>query len=194
MEFTLTNPDTGIKDILVIFDGVPYEADSNHPWWDEIVRLCVADDPRVLDLFPIRSVQRPSEEIAFEDDSTHPEEPRWLPHNVDQESREVLFGGALMAVSSPAPDEQARAEVSAHLNRTCIQAAHVSDVSREADEWQVLFGIAIGVVEELREDLRDLIGDLDYELERSSFLEAALQHYASHAWNDIKRELGARRS
>ncbi len=65
MEFTLTHPDTGLKQILVIFDGVPYEADSEHPWWDEIVRLCLADDSRVLDLFPIRPIQQPSEEIPW---------------------------------------------------------------------------------------------------------------------------------
>lgn len=79
MEFTLTHPDSGIKDILVIFDGVPYEANSDHPWWDEIIRLCLADDPRVLDLFPIRPVQQPSEEVPYEG----PTEPRWLPHNVE---------------------------------------------------------------------------------------------------------------
>jgi hypothetical protein len=56
MEFALTHPDTGIKEILVLFDGVPYEANSDHPWWDEIIRLCLADDERVLDLFPIRPV------------------------------------------------------------------------------------------------------------------------------------------
>lgn len=65
MEFVLTHPDTGTKGILVIFDGVPYEANSDHPWWDEIVRLCLADDERVLDLFPIRPVQKPSQEIAW---------------------------------------------------------------------------------------------------------------------------------
>ena len=67
MEFALTHPDTGIKEILVIFDGVPYEANSDHPWWDEIIRLCLADDERVLDLFPIRPVQKPSEEIPIEE-------------------------------------------------------------------------------------------------------------------------------
>ena len=98
MEFTLTHPDSGIKDILVIFDGVPYEANSDHPWWDEIIRLCLADDPRVLDLFPIRPVQQPSEEIPFEEALAAHEEgaeedpfaasPRWLPHNIDREDDE----------------------------------------------------------------------------------------------------------
>jgi hypothetical protein len=78
MEFVLTHPDLGLKQILVIFDGVPYEADSDHPWWDEIMRLCLADDPRVLDLFPIRPVQKPSKEVPYE-----APEPQWLPHNVD---------------------------------------------------------------------------------------------------------------
>lgn len=63
MEFVLTHPDTGTKNILVLFDGVPYEADSDHPWWDEIVDLVLEDDPRVLDLFPIRPVQQPSTEV-----------------------------------------------------------------------------------------------------------------------------------
>jgi hypothetical protein len=54
MEFTLTHPDIGTKNILVLFDGVPYEADSNHPWWHEIVDLVLDDGPRVLDLFPMR--------------------------------------------------------------------------------------------------------------------------------------------
>lgn len=63
MEFVLTHPALGLKEILVIFDGVPYEADSDHPWWNEIIRLCLEDDPRVLDLFPVRVVQQPSAEI-----------------------------------------------------------------------------------------------------------------------------------
>lgn len=85
MEFVLTHPDSGLKQILVLFDGVPYEADSDHPWWDEIVRLCLADDARVLDLFPIRSVQQASEEVPFEGE---PEQPRWLPHNVEVDDDE----------------------------------------------------------------------------------------------------------
>lgn len=63
MEFVLTHPNTGTKSILVLFDGVPYEADSDHPWWDEIVDLVLEDDPRVLDLFPIRPVQQPSAKV-----------------------------------------------------------------------------------------------------------------------------------
>ena len=61
MEFRLDHPDTGLKTILVIFDGVPYEADSDHPWWNEIIDLCLRDDPRVVDLFPKRTYQKPSE-------------------------------------------------------------------------------------------------------------------------------------
>jgi hypothetical protein len=58
MEFTLTHPDSGQANILVLFDGVPYEADSNHPWWDEILALTFKDDPRVIDLFSLASVER----------------------------------------------------------------------------------------------------------------------------------------
>lgn len=80
MEFILTHPDIGIKEILVIFEGVPYEANSDHPWWDEIIRLCLADDPRVLDLFPIRPVQTASKEIPVEEaDAPVETEPRWPP-------------------------------------------------------------------------------------------------------------------
>ena len=99
MEFTLTHPDSGIKDILVIFDGVPYEANSDHPWWDEIIRLCLEDDPRVLDLFPIRPVQKPSEEIPYEPEGEP--ESLWLPHSFEladddddearAEAREVAY-------------------------------------------------------------------------------------------------------
>jgi hypothetical protein len=64
MEFVLAHPDIGPKSILILFDGVPYEADSNHPWWEEIVDLALEDDPRVLDLFPIRPVQQPSALVA----------------------------------------------------------------------------------------------------------------------------------
>lgn len=53
MEFTLTHPDVGPKSILLLFDGVPYLAYSDHPWWDEIVDLALEDDPRVLDLFAL---------------------------------------------------------------------------------------------------------------------------------------------
>src|ERR1700677_51940 len=67
MEYTLTHLNVGTATLLVLFDGVPYEADSNHPWWDEIVDLVLEDDPRVLDLFPIRPVQQPSNLIENED-------------------------------------------------------------------------------------------------------------------------------
>ena len=86
MEFVLTHPDTGLKQILVIFDGVPYEADSDHRWWNEIVQLCIADDPRVLDLFPPCLVQEPSVEVPFEPEEE--ETPRWLPHDVEPDERE----------------------------------------------------------------------------------------------------------
>lgn len=67
MEFVLNHPDEGTKNIVILFEGVPYEADSNHPWWDEIVYGAFDDDPRVLDLIPIRSVQQPSQEIEIDD-------------------------------------------------------------------------------------------------------------------------------
>lgn len=69
MEFVLNHPDEGLKNIVVLFDGVPYEANSDHPWWDEIIDLVLDDDPRVLDLFPIRSVQQPSLEEARRPDA-----------------------------------------------------------------------------------------------------------------------------
>lgn len=89
MEFVLTHPDSGLKQILVIFDGVPYEADSTHLWWDEIVQLCLKDDERVLDLFPPRTVQTASVEIPIEEaDPPVEAEPRWLPHNVELDEDE----------------------------------------------------------------------------------------------------------
>lgn len=65
MEFVLNHPDTGPATLLLIFDGVPYEADSSHPWWEEIIDLCLEDDARVVDLFPIRPFQRPSRIETF---------------------------------------------------------------------------------------------------------------------------------
>ena len=54
MEFLLTHPDTGLKTITILKpDGVPYEADSNHPWWEEIVTGAFNDDERIFDLFSI---------------------------------------------------------------------------------------------------------------------------------------------
>jgi hypothetical protein len=69
MEFVLTHPDEGLKNITVLFDGVPYVADSDHPWWDEIIDFVLDDDPRVLDLFPIRSVQQPSTEAEPDEEA-----------------------------------------------------------------------------------------------------------------------------
>jgi len=70
MEFTLTHPDIGKASVLLVFDGVPYEADSDHPWWNEIIDLLLKDDDRVVDLFPIRPFQRPS--AYFEDPTLEP--------------------------------------------------------------------------------------------------------------------------
>lgn len=50
MEFLLTHPDEGIKNIIILFDGVPYETDSTHPRWDEIIDLVLEDDAKVIDL------------------------------------------------------------------------------------------------------------------------------------------------
>lgn len=63
MEFTITQSDLGNANITLLLDGVPYEADSTHPWWEEIVDLALENDPRVVDLFPIRPIQQPSEEV-----------------------------------------------------------------------------------------------------------------------------------
>ena len=90
MEFALTHPDSGLKEILVIFDGVPYEANSDHPWWDEIIRLCLADDERVLDLFPIRPVQTASREIPIEEADP--------PVDEEAEEWEDLYGIAMRRV------------------------------------------------------------------------------------------------
>ena len=87
MEFVINHPDEGLATILVLFDGVPYEADSEHLWWAEIIELAFEDDPRVLDLFPIRPVQRPSEELdpaLLIQDEEPIEMPRWQPRNVEE--------------------------------------------------------------------------------------------------------------
>lgn len=53
MEFALTHPDTGLKHLLIIYEGVPYEVDSDHPWWKKIVHLTLNNDPHVIDLLTI---------------------------------------------------------------------------------------------------------------------------------------------
>jgi len=75
MEFVLNHPDTGKATVLLIFDGVPYEADSDHVWWEEIIDLLLEDDERVVDLFPKRDFQRASE--YREDPALEPLVPRW---------------------------------------------------------------------------------------------------------------------
>ncbi len=57
MDYTLTHFENGDEHIRVLVDDVPYEADSNHPWWDEIVDLVMNNERRVLDLFPFRCAQ-----------------------------------------------------------------------------------------------------------------------------------------
>lgn len=112
MEFTFTKPDVGPIHILVIFDGVPYEADSTHPWFAEIVDLVCHDDPRALDLFPICSVQQPSEHIVESVDDPPPDGyASWGDYYAEEDylaEQEEL---------GEIPDVQARAEVDAHLNR-----------------------------------------------------------------------------
>ncbi len=99
------------------------------------------------------------------------------------------------------PDVQARAEVSAHLNQRPVLHNDCTELGlrleleakeREAAEWEALYVIAVQQVQALRESERMLEQAIDYELEKSDFLAAALQHYASHAWNDIKYELEAK--
>lgn len=64
MEFTLTHPDAGPKSILLLYDGVPYLAHSDHPWFYEIVDLALEDDPRVLELFALCPQELDAEEDA----------------------------------------------------------------------------------------------------------------------------------
>ena len=108
-----------------------------------------------------------------------------------------LLGNEAVVVLSP-PDEQARAEVEANLNRPPLRNA-CTDVSDDSDLLNALveasetlssfFSVALNLAEELRTEVRELEAAIDYELEKSDFLEQMLQRYASHAWNDIKREL-----
>lgn len=163
----------------------------------------------------------------------------------DRENGGISMGneiGAIKALLVPGPDEQARAEVNANLNRppvlrnACTEledALEFERKTREAEEWEALYSIAVGQVLELREELRaiavflpprlpheslaqvaDMVVRQRDEWERTArqrhedvrswvrvaqqmqeeidFLTSGLQNYASHAWNDIKRELKER--
>lgn len=183
MEFALTHPDTGIKQITVIFDGVPYEADSNHPWWDEIVRLCLADDERVLDLFPIRPVQKASQEIPLEEAEALASP--WIPYDIQDV--------ADAARRDARPDEQARVEVEANLNRPPAITSPWAIIARQAErerdaayETVRLRGEEIMLLITERDDYASRLMDL---AERTDLFESAIKTYASHVWNDIKRML-----
>jgi hypothetical protein len=197
MEFTLTHPDVGTKTILVLFDGVPYEADSNHPWWDEIVDLVLDDDPRVLDLFPIRSVQQPS--VLIEDESFsffEGRSPDWI---WDDTCDDPSCLGCHIG-----PDEQARREVEANLNYTSVDALATREIiepkleraEESARKWERLFGEAMDTLLaacndlEVAEENNQIASQLlDSWQKRALILESAVKTYAGHIWNDLKRKL-----
>lgn len=243
MEFVLTHPDTGTKSILVLFDGVPYEADSDHPWWDEIVDLVLEDDPRVLDLFPIRPVQQPSAEVevglepdeataatalleAFGDRDLDEGE---LTEDDLKTIRTIFDEAGFGTCDDPyctycygdrvadqvvpeapsswdfAPDQQAFAEVGAHLNHVRLDVLAPSDNCEldAAHETIRLRGEEIeGLVAERDDYAHRLVVKAEeyeatYELlgwwqHRALLFESAIRIYAEHIWNDIKQMAGAR--
>jgi hypothetical protein len=110
------------------------------------------------------------------------------------------------------PDEQAREEVQAILNRITSpenrleflqyrfdrykeaateaferERARAEKAETAAEEYEALYGISVRRIFELYDERDGLGAEIDYLLEKLDFLEAALQNYASHAWNDLKR-------
>lgn len=203
------------------------------------------------------------------------------PSNIAREENGVYMDPLAGWIAPPArPDEQAREEVQAHLNRVALDTLATADMAPdlalanrrlrvESEEWEGLYVIAVRRMQELRDDLRDACSERDnwkqsayeeatsrgsveaslfaaehrateerreadrqtqlaqdrlHEIgmgeatldavidERESyrqrffdgaraqrqkgeindFLTAALKSYASHAWNDIKREITRR--
>jgi hypothetical protein len=237
MEFVLTHPDTGIKSILVLFDGVPYEADSDHPWWDEIVDLVLDDDPRVLDLFPIRPVQQPSTEVEVGPEPDEETAAKALLEafgdrdldegelteddlktirtifdeagfgTCDDPDCTYCYGDRVPDEPSPwafAPDQQAFAEVGAHLNRVRLDALAPAD-SRELEAAYETVRVRGEEIEELVSERDDYATRLmarteDYEVacellgwwqHRALLFESAIRTYAEHIWNDLKRVAGS---
>lgn len=145
----------------------------------------------------------------------------------DRENDGISFGNEMGAIQdilldSPAPDEQARAEVFANLNpgnsvkldvlateeilregyiarpsqvnkeRIPILEAERDKALKDSEEWMVLYSIAICLIDDFRDDVREMRTDLARSEDLVEFLKAAVQQYASHIWNDIKNIVDAR--
>ena len=76
-----------------------------------------------------------------------------------------------------APDEQARAEVHANLNKDRVDMVHEVPI-----EWEDLY-------EDAEQELAIFQQLVDRWRDRAFFLESAVKTYASHAWNDIQNVL-----
>lgn len=154
MEFVLTHPDTGTKSILVLFDGVPYEADSDHPWWDEIVDLVLEDDLRVLDLFPIR----PGDVRASLDGGSL----RNVEHSTaERAGREAVSAEDLAQAIDGAPPERGAPESHDEVERMARERDRGWRAAKGANEGEEKMADerdeALARVERLREALTGLI-------------------------------------
>jgi hypothetical protein len=163
MEFVLTHPDVGLETISILKpDGVPVEADSNHPWWNEIVDFVLRDDERALALFPLKN-------------SLEAETDRFLRSPYD-----IRYDRMMGIIPCGIPS-----------CKTCCKSCYPStesDESLDSREGEI-DGRENKSIALLREELRAAEKDWSHQYDRAEFLESAARNYAPHAWPEIERAL-----
>jgi hypothetical protein len=209
MNFTLNHFDDGIEHLSVdLGDAGIYEADSDHPWWDEIVDLVANEDWRVRDLFPLGSATKL-------DDKHH-----WIDDLDDDELEELVTGipgipgvagpiGPLSVPNAPKwgfcgdpdcpecygnPDTQAPEpllDTVAYGPRVDNQAPSQDLEYRDEliDVLRVEVLDAEIEIDDLAEKLATSNTDANRWQNRALWLEAAVKNYAGHAWPEIKQGL-----
>lgn len=76
--------------------------------------------------------------------------------------------------------------------RIPILEAERDKALKDSEEWMGLYSIAIRLIDDFRDDVREMRTDLARSEDLVEFLKAAVQQYASHIWNDIKNIVDAR--
>jgi len=115
-----------------------------------------------------------------------------LEYNIEQSNRErVALQGQLTSVLRDRELLQQRHDwyKAAAAEAYEREKARAEKAEKALEETEQLYGLSIRRIFELYDVRDDLAHEIDYLLEKMDFLEEALQRYASHAWNDLKREL-----
>jgi hypothetical protein len=222
MNYTLTHLDDGNEDLIVTSDGLSYAVDSTHPRWWKIIDLVAKDDSRVVDIF-VMDPQRGQSGSTLEpfevlDDTCNdpdclgcygdPSGNHWIDDLTDEElyamNVDNLTTAGIVPCDDPecslcypplAPDEQARAEVNAHLNHHSVDTSASQEALFEQekgahillDQYEApLYDDETGLLLTVNGRMRGCLADL---WERAEMAEYSNKLGKTQSVKDLREEL-----